>query len=174
MWRELLKKCCWGSDPNASLSNGLPAILKTRVRKSLLSLSLSLSLLTQPLHANLSDYQNPHFTWFLRQENHNENLSSAAFAWGWDLPLEITGLLFQFLLNYFCKEIVLVEATQMLNLLQAVKIHRNWRTFLPGLLHCFTQGRMNRRSKAMQEQQPLANFVCWGLGSPTRNSFCNV
>lgn len=66
---------------------------------------------------NLSNHQNPHFTHFLKQENSDENLCSAAFAWAWDLPLEIKGLLFQFLIHYFCKEIVLAEATQMLNLL---------------------------------------------------------
>lgn len=99
------------------------------------------------LSPNLTDHQNPHLTHFLKHENSNENLSSAAFTWGWDLPIEIKGLLFQFLLHYFCKEIVLAEATQMLNLLQAVKIHRNWRSILPWLLHCFTQGRMTGGQK---------------------------
>lgn len=96
---------------------------------------------------NLSDHQNPHYIHFLKQKNSNENLSTATFTWAWDLPLEIKGLLFQFLLRYLCKEIVLAEATQMLNLLQAVKIHRNWRSFLPWLLHCFTQGRMTGGQK---------------------------
>lgn len=132
--------------PKGKLS-GLPAILQAWVWIPLLSPSASSDSGIFWFSPKLSDHQNPHYIHFLSQKNSNKNLSSAAFTWAWDLPLEIKGLLFQFLLHYLCKEIVLAEATQMLSLLQAVKIHRNWRSFLPWLLHCFTQGRMTGGQK---------------------------
>lgn len=126
--------------PKGKLEPGLTAILQAWSLLSLLSPSVpsesALTFQTTRTHISL-----------ISHKNSNESLSSAAFTWAWDLPLEIKGLLFQFLLHYFCKEIVLAEATQMLNLLQAAKIHRNWRSFLPWLLHCFTQGRMTGGQK---------------------------
>lgn len=135
VWHELLWKCCSGSGPKASSSLGSQQHCRHEPEHPS---SLPLYLLIQP---NPSDHIS-----LISHKNSNEN-SSVAFTWAQDPPLEIKGLLFQFLLHYFCKEIVLAEATQMLNLLQAVKIHRNWRSFLPWLLHCFTQGRMTGGQK---------------------------
>lgn len=145
-------KCCW-CDVNCcgNAAQGLAlGKLQPWAHSNTAGISLNitpLSLCTSWFSPNLSDHQSPHFTYFLKHENSNEIPSSAAFTWAWDKPPEIKGLLFQFVLHYFCKEIVLAEAMQMLNLLQAVKIHRNWKRFLPWLLHCFTQGRMTRGQK---------------------------